>query len=298
MSLRKILGLLLVATIASGLHVFLSDRVWEQRGEVRRNIETGYVFPSRFTRILALGHKGLYADYLFLNTITFFGGKQMYQEKLTDEDWDYLAAGLEAVTDLDPYFLDPYVLAEGIMTWENMRFEDANHLLEKGTKYRTWDWRMPYYLGFNYFYFLKDYAKGSEYLMEASRRPGSPSFLPKLAARLSYYGDQAKTGVLFLTGVLAQTADENLRESLLKRKTALEGAASLEEGMERFKKEQGRSPRNIEELLEKGYIDKLPEEPYGGKWIILQSGRVFSTSKFADPLKKKKTEKKNPGGKP
>ena len=215
MSWRKILGLILVVIIVIGLHVCLSDKVWEQRGEVRRNIETGYVFPSRFTRIMALGHKGLYADYLFLNTLTFFGGKRMYQEKLSDEDWDYLAAGLDAVTDLDPYFLDPYVLAEGIMTVENRNFKDVNRLLEKGTKHRTWDWRMPYYLGFNHFYFLKNYAKGSEYLMEASRRPGSPKFLPSLAARLSYYGDQAKTGVLFLTGVLAQTADEKLREPLL-----------------------------------------------------------------------------------
>ena len=63
---------------------------------------------------------------------------------------------------------------------------------------------------------------------------------------------------------------------------ALEGAALLEECIERFKNDQGRSPQNIEELVEKGYIDKLPKEPYNGKWVILKTGRVFSTSKFVD----------------
>jgi tetratricopeptide (TPR) repeat protein len=186
------------------------------------------------------------------------------------------------------------VLAEGVLTWETGRYEDANKLLEKGTKYRTWDWRLPYYLGFNYFYFLKDYAKGGEYLMEASRRPKSPRFLPRLAARLSYYGDQAKTGVLFLMGVLEQTKDEKLRESLMKRKNALERAAWIEERVAKFKAEQMRLPANLDELILLGYAEALPEDPYGGKWIIMPKGRVFSTSKFADARKNEK-QQKNPG---
>ncbi len=283
---RKVILLILIVLAGAWGHTRLSRQVWENRRETRSRIETGYVFPSQFNRVLALGHKGLYADYLFLNTITFFGERQMYRESLTREDWDYLVAGLNAVTDLDPYFLDPYVLAEGTLTWETRRFADANRLLEKGMKHRTWDWQMPYYLGFNHFYFLKDFNKGAEYLMEASRRPGSPNFLPHLAARLSYYGDQAKTGILFLTGIINSTTDERLRASLLLRKKALEGAALIEEGMERFKKDLGRAPQDIAELTAGGYIGTLPEEPYGGQWVILPSGRVFSTSKFVEARKK------------
>ncbi|MBN1141268.1 MAG: hypothetical protein JXB25_05675 [Deltaproteobacteria bacterium] len=287
MAARKLFVLILIVFVGAGVHVGLSRKVWENRQEVRRTTQTGYVFPSQFARILALGHKGLYADYLFLNTLTFFGERQMYRENLTKEDWDYLVAGLDTVTDLDPYFLDPYVLGASLLTWDIRRFDDANRLLEKGTRHRTWDWRLPYYLGFNHFYFLKDYNKGAEYLMEASRRPQSPSFLPTLAARLSYYGDQARTGILFLMALISQTKDERLRNSLLIRKQALEGAALIEERIERFRKERGRAPGDINELLKEGYIEQLPEEPYGGKWLILPTGRVFSTSKFVAPPKKK-----------
>lgn len=295
MAARKIVGLIFIVLLGSGLHVLLSDMVWEERGNVRRNVEAGYVFPSRFTRIMALGHKGLYADFLFLKTATFYGEKQIYQQAMTSEDLDFLVAGLDAVTDLDPYFLDPYVLAEGTLTWSARRFEDANRLLEKGMKNRAWDWQLPYYLGFNHFYFLKDYNKGAEYLMEASRRPGSPNFLPQLAARLSYYGDQAKTGVLFLTGMVNQTDDERLKASLLRRKKALEGATALEEAIERYTKAHRKAPDNLNDLVSEGYIDRLPEEPYGGTWVILRTGRVFSTSKFVEG-RKKKDNRGNPAG--
>ena len=287
MARSKIIFLVLVILAGAVVHLNLSRQVWENRRVVRQSIESGYVLPSQFNRVLALGHKGLYADYLFLNTITFFGERQMYREALSKEDWEYLVASLEAVTDLDPYFLDPYILAAGLLTWETRRFDDANRLLEKGMKYRDWDWQMPFYLGFNHFYFLKDNVKGAEYLMEASRRPESPGTLPHLAARLSYYGDRAKTGILFLTGIIGQTTDERLRASLLLRKKALEGAALIEEQIERFKKVQGRAPKDLAELLSVGYLAELPAEPYGGDWVILPTGRVFSTSKFVPARKKK-----------
>lgn len=284
---RKLIGLILIVLVGAGLHTYLSSRVWEDRKQVRKSIQASYVLPSQFARVLAVGHKGLYADFLLLRIISFYGERQVHRERLSREDLDYLVAGLEAVTDLDPYFLDPYVLAEGTLTWEVHRFKDANRILEKGMKYRSQDWQLPFFLGFNHFYFLKDNRKGAEYLMEASRRPGSPSFIPHLAARLSFYGDQAKTGILFLMAIIEQTQDEKLRASLLKRKRALEGAALIEEQVERFRQEQGRVPGDIADLMAAGYIDRLPEEPYGGEWVLLPTGRVYTTSKFVGVKKKK-----------
>ena len=291
MALRKFFGLVLVVILCASLHVFLSGKVWEQRQAVRRCAETGYVFPSKFGRVMAFGHKGLYADYLLLNTITFYGERAMNNQQLSKEDWDYLVASLDAVTDLDPYFLDPYVLAEGTLTWGVRRIEDANRILAKGVKHRTWDWQLPYFLGFNYFYFQKDYVKGSEYLMQASRLPGSPSYLPKLAARLGFYGDKTKTALLFLKGMVLETQDEALKKSLQKRETALERAAWIEERIDKFKAEQLRPPNNLNELIFFGYIDSFPEEPYGGQWVIMPNGRVFSTSKFVEARQQKGQEK-------
>lgn len=274
------MSLALIAGVSA--HFFLCKIVWEQRKDVRHSVEAGYVLPSPFIRIATLGHKGLFADYLFLEVSTFYGERQMCRENMISSDWDYLVAGLGAVTDLDPYFLDPYVFAEGTLTWGVRRINDVNILLEKGRKYRTWDWQIPYYLGFNYFYFLKDYPKGAQYLMEASKLPGHPEFLPQLAARLGYYGGRSKTAILFLKGLILETSDEVLKKTLLRRQSALERAVELENMVGLFIKQQGRKPVRIEELVTAGYIDTLPLDPYGGQWIILKNGRVFSTSKFTD----------------
>jgi hypothetical protein len=64
------------------------------------------------------------------------------------------------------------------------------------------------------------------------------------------------------------------------RLLALERAAELERLIEQFKREQGELPARIEDLIKAGYIGNLPEDPYGGNWVILKTGRVFSTSKF------------------
>jgi hypothetical protein len=280
--------LLLLITLLLSLvaHIFVSHRIWDIRASARQSGEASYVLPSRFSRILALGYHGLLSDYQFLKALTFYGERQMQQKPLSEDDWHYLATSLEVVTELDPYFFDPYIFAEGAMAWEG-RIAEANKLLEKGRRHRDFDWRIPYFIGFNYFYFLQDFEKGGEYIMEAARLPGSPRFLPTLAARLTYYGGKSETAILFLKGMLAETEDPSFRTSLEKRLIALERAADLEKMIVRFKNDQGRPPDRLGELVDGGYIDVLPEDPYGGQWIILESGRVFSTSKFTTKPEKR-----------
>jgi tetratricopeptide (TPR) repeat protein len=277
----RTLTLSLVLLVSVCTHFFVTQEMWQNRGRLRRTADAGYVLPSKFSSVLALGYKGLLSDYLFLKVVTFFGDRHIAKRALSDDDWEFLVTGLDVVTDLDPYFEDPYIFAEGNLAWEG-RVEEANLILKKGLKYRNWDWRIPYYIGFNYFYFLQDYEKGAEYVMEAASRPGSHPFLSTLGARLAYYGGKSKTAVLFLRQMILETTDPGLRTRLKKRLVALERAAELEAKIDLFVKEQGRKPAGIEELITAGYVDSLPPDPYGGQWVILKNDRVFSTSKFTD----------------
>ena len=255
--------------------------LWNSREQVRTEIPAGYIIPSQFSRVLALGHKGLLSDFLFLKTATFVGGRSGMGQPLTEEDWQYVAASLDVVTDLDPYFTDPYVLAEGLLAWDAGKPEEANRLLKKGMEYRTLDWRLPFYVGFNSFYFLQDYASAAEYIMQAAKLPGSPSYLSTLAARLAYYGGQSRTALLFLQQMLEEASDPLMQKRLQKRLTALQNAVIIENALAEFKEREERLPA-FGELVEKGYLNELPPDPYGGEWILLPSGRVFSTSKFVE----------------
>jgi len=106
-----------------------------------------------------------------------------------------------------------------------------------------------------------------------------------LAARLAYYGGKSQTAVLFLKQMLAENSDERLAKRLQLRLMALERAAQIEEALQRFQQEKKRDIESLQELVTTGYLPDLPVDPYGGKWGILQNGRVFSTSKFVQGKK-------------
>lgn len=289
--MRRLLSILVLA-VAISTYGFFFRGVWENREQVRTSIPAGYTIPSQFSRILALGNQGVLSDFLFLKISTFIGGRSGSGELLSENDWQFVTESLNVVTDLDPYFADPYVLAEGLLAWDAGMPEEANLLLIKGMKYRTWDWRLPFYVGFNYFYFLKDYEAASGFIMSASKLPGSPAYLATLGARLAYYGGKSKIALLFLKEMLAGTDDAMLKKRLNMRLLALERAVLIEEALDKFKAQEGRTPNKLSELVSTGYLIILPPDPYGGKWGVLKNGRVFSTSKFANAPQKNETRRK------
>ncbi len=268
-----------VLFVALVLYCLLLPEVWVSREQVRSEVQAGYIIPSQFSRILALGNKGILADFLFLKTATFIGGRGGAGQPLSEEDWHYVIRSLDVITDLDPYFSDPYTLAAGLLSWDAGKPEEANRLLKKGFHYRTFDWRLPFFIGFNYFYFLRDYETAADYIMTASQLPNSPAYLPTLGARLAYYGGKSKTALLFLQEMIADTDDALLRRRLELRLLALERAVIIEEALEHFKLRENRLPAPSE-LVELGYLPELPPDPYGGQWVLLPNGRVFSTSRF------------------
>ena len=279
--MKSLFKIIVMLSFVLPLYVLLVEGVWEQRVKLRSASEAGYVFPAEFSRILAIDYQGVWADYQFLKIITFYGGRVQSKQELSEEDLRYIIQGLETVTDLDPYFMDAYLFAESVLAWEKNQVEEANYFLMKGMSHIE-NWRLPFYVGCNYFLFLQDYENAAEYLKKASRLPDSPDFLATLAARLDYYAGKSETAILFLQGLLAETSDPSLRQRLEKRLLALQRAAKIEESLRQFKTELGRMPHGWEELVNKGTLDELPKDPYGGEWVLVKDGRVFSTSKFAE----------------
>jgi len=228
----------------------------------------------------SLEFKGAVADMMFLNASNFIGRKLMERAKTSPEEWHQFYLLLDRMTELDASFLDPYVFAEMMLGWQAKRFDEANGLLEKGSKARPYDWRLPYYIGFNYFFFNKNYVEGANYIKKSAAIAGSPAYLPNLASRLAYYGSRSKTALLFLKQMLAENKQIKVSSELEKRFEALRGAAELEEAALQYSQQYGKVATGIDDLLSSGLVKSLPPEPYGGKWRLHPNGRVDSTSNF------------------
>ncbi|MBN2644313.1 MAG: hypothetical protein JXR59_02445 [Desulfuromonadaceae bacterium] len=241
--------------------------------------------PSGLLVAVAMEFKGVIADGMFLNASNFIGRKSMERSSPTEDEWFAFYLLLDRTTDLDGRFLDPYVFAEMMLAWQANDVDKANMLLLKGFEHRPFDWTLPYYVGFNYFFFQKDYKAGAKYIVSAANIPGSPSYFPNLAARLAYYGSRSKTALFFLEQMLNENVNIKQNPELEKRLYALKNASIIEDSAYEYNVAVGNFPANVNILLEKGYLEDCPIEPYGGNWTIHPDGRVDSTSGFVEKRK-------------
>jgi len=242
--------------------------------------EVNVILPSPILKVTSLDFDGLASDVLYFKAMIFYGstyvGKQ--QRKVFEWEYTWLYNTLEAATDLDPYFLDPYFLANGVLGWEAKRVPETNKLLAKGSRYRDWDYWLPFYLGFNYYYFLDDNAKAAEYLLLASKKTGADPFFGLFAARLAYKSNRTENSIIFLEGVLKTTKDKTIRKDYETRLKTLKIILDLEKGVTAYKERMGSYPPKLSDLVEQHIIGRIPEDPYGGDFYIDKDGSVKTTS--------------------
>jgi hypothetical protein len=238
--------------------------------------EPGFL-PSPMLKVLAVEFDSVAADFLFLRAIVFRGGKQEKQQPMSQQEWKWMYATLDAATDLDPYFFDPYFFANAFLPWDGGLVEETNALLGKGSRFRTWDWTLPFYRGFNTFYFLKQNEKASEYLMEAARRTDDNSFMATLAARLAYKSNQTENAILFLTQML-QTSTGSNRKTYETRLEAMKGIYAREQAVKAYREKFGKPPLSLEEPFFLELLPKFTSDPYGGLYYLDPDGSIKTTS--------------------
>ena len=245
---------IIIAIILLPLYLFSLSMTATQRKMLPQESETSYLLPSSILKVTALEFDGLASDFLFLKVLTFYGGtiiEGTEHTRITEQQWRWMYDVLNATTDLDPYFFDPYYFANATFTWEAHMVKEANALLAKGNRYREWDWMIPFFMGFNEYYFLQDNTKASEYLMEGAKRPDAPPLLATLAVRLAYKGNRTKIAIVFIKEILNKTQDKTARKELQTRLEALQGVFKLEQAVETYRGKYGTFPHDLKVMQER-----------------------------------------------
>lgn len=257
-------------------HIISLGKISEQVKLMPKGEDAAYVLPAPLLRITAMEFHGLASDFMFLQALVFLGGTNERKEepRVKEWEWKWVYNVLVASTSLDPYFYDPYYFGNANLTWGGDLIHEANALLENGIRYRSWDSMLPFYQGFNFFYFLNDNKKASESLMEASRRPGASPMYASLAVKLAYKGKRTENAIAFQKYILDKTEDPLLRKEYETRLNALRGILYLEKATAKYKRRFGRYPQRLDDLTATHVIEKLPTEPYGGNYYIDLAGQV------------------------
>ncbi len=195
-----------------------------------------YLPKGEHMKIMSLGFRNLMADALWVKAIGYFGG-----HNLTDKEYPWLYHILDQVTSLDPLFRAPYLFGGVVLAVEADSVPDSNRLLHKGMIYHPSEWRLPFYIGFNQFYYQKDPSAAADYIQAAVTLPGRPWYLSRLAASLMAKSGRREMAIAFLETVRQNTAEAYIRKSLEKKIRDLR-EGKIPEGLEGFlaDEEEGR----------------------------------------------------------
>jgi len=272
--LNKIIKIVLIAafiTLLIILHIRLVNTLSIKKAH--ENHQIGLILPNKFLKITSFGFKGLRSDLLYLKSVNFL----MSFNKLSDlnqNDWHWFYRLIDASTYLDPYFQDPLFLANA-MIWPSKCYNKALLILKRGAKYRSWDWRFPFFVGFDYFYFLKDYKDGTKWLLIASKRRHSPSLLlVSLASALTTRAGQLSMGIKILENQIAHTKNKKLRKYYTKRLKCLKNLFVLEKAIYKYKMRFGHFPKSLSQLIDTHILKELPKDPFGAIYKITPKGHI------------------------
>lgn len=245
----------------------------------------GYIPSVPVVKALAADQKELAAASLVMKVLMYYGGllgkAQEGRLLASPPDLPGMSRILHGAVQLDPYNMDAYYFAQAFLTWDAHQFKIANDLLEYGMKYRTWDWYLPFFAGFNYAYFLKDYAKAAHYYQLAGALSGQELY-KSLAGRYLQASGRTDLAIAYLTAMDRQEPNPVLKKSYEIRLQAFYEVRRIEQARDHFRAaHQGHRPADLAQLEQAGYLSPAPVDPYGGRFYLQPDGTVATTSKFA-----------------
>jgi len=238
----------------------------------------GFFPPAPVIKALSADQYQFLSHVISLECLFYFG--TLTEEERPVPAWNRLHEALYTATRLDPYNMDAYYFAQAVLTWDAGMVRQAVDLLEYGFAHRTWDWYLPFFLSFDYAYFLKDYAKAGEYMAKAAEL-NPQGWFATLAARYLYEANRTALALAYLKEMIATAGNEAVRRQLMVRAEAFERILKIEEAISVYKDRFHRLPRELRELVRAGLMERIPEDPYGGSFYLDQEGRVRTTSKLA-----------------
>lgn len=271
------LGLLL----ASG--VLLQKQLERHDASRSAKLEQLRLLPrGEILRPILLGYHHLGADALWLRVVQILGDRVV-----RDKDYEWLYHALDVITTLDPKYEYAYEAGGTVLAELALRVDLSNRLLEKGVGPNPDSWRIPFRLGFNHFFHLGDHLKAAEYMAQAAKVPGEfpvgpPAYTTRLASRLYVQGKNPDVALEFLDAMLQQTTDETVRDQLqrrMKRVSLERDLQVLERAIQTYTRVKGKRPDTLSDLIIGGVLARVPNEPYGGMYMLdPKTGSVSSNT--------------------
>ena len=250
----------------------IQSRIDQSFGQYRATEEILYVDRGNAMKRVLLGFDNVTADLYWLRTVQYFGGKRLEE---TNKDYRLLEPLLNITVELDPNFKIAYsygatFLSEPFPTGAGQPSKGIE-MIDRGIARHPEHWRFYLDKGFIYFWFLNDYEKAAEVFLEGSKLPGAPYWMVATAGRMITRGGDRETArhlwrMLYESAETSQQRDNATIH--LKQLDALDEMNLLSKVIGTFYQRAGRYPGGWQELVDTGFLEKIPVDPTGTAYVL------------------------------
>jgi tetratricopeptide (TPR) repeat protein len=238
-----------------------------------------YLPSGQYLRFVALGFDELLADVIYLWSIQYYGSYHI------QDRYEYLERIYgRVISELDPRYLDPYLLGALIMTAEAREPDMALALLDKGIERNPDVWLLAFEAGFICYNDLRDYGRAAAYFEKALRVPDVHPLVRRLYAEMYNRAGDKSTSLRLWSDILDSTEDEYVRRVARNHVSELKVEIDLEAlgaAVESFRGRVGRPPHRLGELTPHDGLRSLPLDPEGREYLYDPvQGRVSHSERF------------------
>ncbi len=252
----------LILMVAIGLLYVLEKGSFQKLNPIYH--EELLFFPkAKFVKIIASGYDNFGADLIWIKSIEYFGG-----HRLTDRNYPCLYRMLDVLTSLDKHFLPAYTLGGVLLVADAKAFNEGITLLKKGLMHLPQRWELPFTLGIVNFLYKRDWKSAAKWFYVASRYPGTYPHCIALASYCLQKGYTPDKGIELWESIYKN-------HNRLWQEKAVEGIiVILEYACLKFKKERGKYPKKLIELVKGGYLKVLPQ--LKGVYFTIKNEKVIA----------------------
>jgi tetratricopeptide (TPR) repeat protein len=174
--------------------------------------EVLYLPKKELIRAVSFGYHNIAADILWFHAINYFG-----KHFRSDHRFPWLYHFCDTIITSDPRMRYVYEFGSMMLAWEQNSPAQAIELISKAIYHFQNDWKLYYYRGFFYMYFLKDNSKAREDFIQASKLPGVHPLVASLAAKKLSEIENPKNVMYMLKNLIRETRDASARQALIKK---------------------------------------------------------------------------------
>lgn len=197
-------------------------------------------------------------------------------QNLSPEGFALLGKIQSDVAWLNPANEDNFYIAAAILPW-NGQLDAAQYVLHRASDARPFDWQPPFYVAFNYYFFLKSPVEGARWLKRAAehtRFEDEKLNLQQIAALWAAKSPDLHMAIRLHRELIQSTKHREFAVFLEKRIGRLENLLAIDVAQSKFSIENSRAATHIDDLIDGGFLPAVPIDPFGMQYEIASDGRA------------------------